>query len=398
MLILSLLTAFGADWLTIQGSEVGRPDKPLVPFGFVQPQFDAHVGGSLLDGRRPIFNTVNGGGPHAFQVRRARLAVRGSVPNTNQRVSYFLMTEAGEVSLTRGAPVVFSDLSVSLAAPGARFRIGQFKLPAMEEVQQGVAKSLEFIHFSTTLVGLMLENPIDEDGAYTGPSAGFRDVGIQVFEGFQQGALAGSYAVMLSNGGTLHAVDQDAGKDLSVRGELAWVNGGDRHAGRRKEVKLGAWWLEGTRPGAVGRARRMRRGAFLHVEQDVAWGMLEVAQGVGTLEVGRAPPFPDGAARVAEDGRAFGIVAQSGVRIPAGKASIGLKARYDRYDRQYDGGAARRVFQTGTFGVEVDPVKALRLQANLELRDLAAPEGTPEAQAVAAAMGHRITGQATVSF
>lgn len=404
LLALLMQLATAADWVSIQGSEVGREDKPLVPFGFVQPQFDAHVGGEALDGARPIFNTVNGGGPTGVQVRRARLALRGSVPHTNQRVSYFVMTESGEVSLTRSAPVVFSDMSVSLAAaPGLKFRVGQFKLPAMEEVQQGVAASLEFIHFSNTLTGLMLENPISAEGAYTAGAFGFRDVGLQVFDGFQQGKVAGAYAVMVSNGNGLHAADTDAQKDVTVRGELAWVTGGQQQSGRRQEVKLGGWWLEGTRPNAAGpsaddRVRRMRRGAFLHVEQGRYWSLIEVAQGVGALEAGRAPPFPSGIAVVVPDGEAWGVVAQGGVRFDIGDTSLGVKGRYDQFNRRTEDPVALRVFRTGTAGIEFDPVKPVRLQANYELRRMAAPDGDDAAQTVAAAMGDRVMGQVTVSF
>ena len=153
MWLLLLAASLAADWLTLQGSEFGRDDTPIHAFGFVQPQLDIFVGGERVNGERPIFNTI-GGTPTSVRVHRARIGVRGSIPKTEQRVSYYLLAEAGEVSLTRGAPVVLSDASLTLSAPGARLRLGQFKLPVMEEIVQGVAVSLEFIHFSNTLTGL----------------------------------------------------------------------------------------------------------------------------------------------------------------------------------------------------------------------------------------------------
>ena len=397
MTLLWLATALGADWLTIAGSELGRPDEALHPFGFVQPQFDAIVGGEEVQGEALIFNTVNGQGPSAFQIRRARLAARGSVPHTHQRVSYYLMTESGSVSLTRGAVVAFSDMYVTLSAPGARFRLGQGKLPVMEEIVQGVASSLEFIHFSKTLTGLLLENRV-VNGAYSGPSFGFRDVGVQVFEGFQQGHWGGSYALMVSNGSGIHAVDTDAAKDVSGRVELAYVTEGERTSGKREEVKLGGWWLEGTRPVDGERVRRMRRGAFLHVEQGVAWSLVEWAQGQGMLESGRAPPFPGGEVLIAPEGTGWGAVASAGVRVEVGDATVGLKGRYDVLHRRTDLPEAERVFRTGTLGLEVDPHPLVRLQANYELRRLDAPAGDQAAVAIAEAMGDRVTAQVTARF
>ncbi len=395
MWLLWLASAFGADWLTLQNTEEGRDDEPVHVFGFIQPQFDAIVGGEQVQDQTVLFNTVNGQGPSAFQIRRARLAVRGSVPKTNQRVSYYLMTESGEVSLTRGAPVVFTDMYVTLSAPGVRMRVGQGKLPVMEEIVQGVASSLEFIHFSNTLTGLMLENNVVA-GEYSGPAYGFRDVGVQLFEGFQKGHVAGSYALMVSNGSGIHAVDTDAEKDVTARGELGWVTDGEKTDGRRKEIKAGAWWLEGSRRFDDGdRYRRMRRGAFLHVEQGVAWSLVEWAQGDGMLEAGRAPPFAGGLVTIAPEGTAWGVVGSGGVRVDVQKTTLGAKLRYDEFHRRTEVPEAERVFRTVTGGLEVNPHPLVRLQGNYELRRLAAPAGDEAAQTIADAMGDRVTFQIT---
>jgi hypothetical protein len=316
------------------------------------------------------------------------------VPKTNQRVSYYLMTESGQVSLTRGAPVVFSDMFVTLSAPGVRARVGQGKLPIMEEIVQGVAPSLEFIHFSTTLTGLMLENQV-VNGAYVGPAFGFRDVGVQLFEGFQEGHWAGSYALMVSNGNGIHAIDVDAGKDVSARGEFGYVTDGERNSGRREEIKVGAWWLEGTRGVDDTRYRRMRRGAFLHVEQGFAWSLVELAQGDGMLESGRAPPFPGGEVVIAPEGQGWGAVASAGVRFDVQDVTIGVKGRYDQFHRRTETPEAERVFRTATAGIEVNPHPLVRLQANYELRRLGVPSGDEAALVVADAMGDRITAQIT---
>lgn len=400
MLFALASAALAGDWLVIAGTEEGREDVPVKLFGFVQPQVEGIVGGELVDGQRPLFNRVNGVGPFSFLMRRARLAARGSIPGTDQRVTYFLMSEFGEVSITRGSPVMITDMTATLSyVPGVRFRVGQGKLPVMEEVVQGVAASLEFIHFSQTLTGLMLENDV-VDGQYVGGSYGFRDIGIQAFDGFQEGHLAGSYAVMVGNGAGLHSLDADWQKDLTVRGEIGWVPEGEKHtSGRRKEVKVGAWWLEGSREWEGDRARRMRRGAFLHAEQGKVWTLMEVAQGVGMLEAGRAPPFPGGEVVIAPDGEGWGGLVSAGVRWPVSKKiTVGAKARYDQYHRRTETPEARRVFRTSTVGLEVNDAKHLRVQANYELRRLAAPEGPEAAQTLAASMGDRLSFQITARF
>jgi hypothetical protein len=392
------------------GTELGREDVPLEVFGFLQPQLDGMLGAPVtglqaeglqaFNGEPALFNTVAGGGAWSFRVFRARLGARGSLPGTDQRVSYFTLVEAGEVALTRTAPIVPTDLSLTFSyIPGARVRVGQFKLPVMEEIVPPVAGSMEFVHFSTTLVKLLLENPV-EDGVYTGGAHGFRDVGVQVFDGFQRGQVAGAYAVMVSNGAGIMSGDMDDAKDVTGRAEIAWVTAGERHDPRREEVKLGAWRLQGSRALDEERVDRVRQGVFLHVEQGVAWGLVELAQGRGMLEAGRAPPFAGGAVVVVPDGEAWGAVAQAGVRLRPGegRTELGFKARYDQYHQQTELPEALRIFHTTTLGVELRPVKKLRLQANYELRRLAAPDGTPDAQAIAASMGDRVTLQATARF
>ncbi|MCB9676447.1 MAG: hypothetical protein H6737_15095 [Alphaproteobacteria bacterium] len=405
MLTLLLGSALAADWLTLLGTEEGRKDEPVRVFGFVQPEVVGVVGGERVNGERPLFNTVNGEASTAFVIRRARLGARGSIPKTGQKVTYFILLEAGEVALTRDFPIVATDLSVTLSwIPGARVRAGQMKIPVMEEIVQSVPASLEFVSFSNTLTGLLLENRVDDAGQYVGGAYGFRDVGVQVFDGFQEGRLAGAYAVMLSNGGGVHAADPDEPKDVTVRGELAWVTDGERTSGRREEVKIGGWWLEGRRELAGETTRRMRRGAFVHVEQGVAWSLVEVAQGVGTLEAGRNPPFAGSPVVMVADGEAWGVVAQGGVRLTAPvpgsqtPLSVGLKARYDEFHRRTEDEAAHRVFRTGTLGLELDPVPAVRIQANYEIRRLAAPDGPDAAQALARTMGDRASLQVTARF
>lgn len=400
--------ALAGDPLTVLGSEVGRPDEPFTPIAFVQPQIEGVLAEPVrglqaeplkpYNGERAAFNTVGGAGaPWSFRVFRARFGGRGSIPGTDQRVSWFFLLEAGDVALTRTSPVVPTDLSLTLSyIPGARVRAGFFKLPVMEEILPPVPVALEFTHFTTTLSRLLLENPI-EDGQYTGGAFGFRDVGVQVFDGFQTEQFAGSYAVMVSNGHGQIGPDIDPYKDITGRVELAWVNGGERHQVRRKEVKVGGWHLQGKRSVDETPTERVRQGLFLHVEQGVAWGLVEAARGWGMLETGLAPPFVGGGPTVVPDGTGWGVAGQTGVRfsLPGDAGTLGLKGRYDEYRQQPDVPEDLRVFRTLTGGVEWNPAPKLRLLADYEHRTLSAPDGPTDAQTIGETMGDRVTLQVT---
>lgn len=402
--------ARAGDWLTLNGTELGRPDQAVQVFGFVQPQVEGIVSGGPVegltsqalapyDGQVPLFNTVAGDASWSFKVHRARLGARGAIPKTDQRVSYFFLLEGGQVALTRTEPVVVTDMSVTLSyVPGARIRVGQFKLPVMEEIVPAVPVAHEFVHFSTTLTKLLLESPV-ADGRYTGGADGFRDIGVMVFDGFQQDRLAGSYALMVSNGAGLAKLDTDDAKDLSARGELAWVFAGDRTDPFRQELKVGGWWLQGSREVDGERVDRARQGAFVHLEKRHVWALAEVAAGQGALEVGTNPPFVGAGVLVVPEGRGIGGVGQAGVRLfPEGGPMVGFKLRYDEYHQQTESAEALRIFRTGTAGIEVAPTPAVRVQANYELRRLSAPDGSPDAQAIAASLGDRATLQLTARF
>ena len=102
---------------------------------------------------------------------------------------------------------------------------------------------------------------------------------------------------------------------------------------------------------------------------------------------------------VVSDGVGWGVVGQGGVRLGLGEdATLGAKTRLEQYRQQTELPEALSVFNTATVGLELSPAPAVRLQGNLELRQLKAPHGSPDAVAIGAAMGPRLTGQATVMF
>jgi hypothetical protein len=377
-------------------------------FGFVQPEIAGNTGGpatgltgtplEAFEGVRPLYNR-SGQGALTFGVRRARLAARGALPGSDNRVNYFMMAEFGVLGLTRDAPVVLTDASVTLSyVPGARLRVGQFKLPVMEEVYGSVPAVHPFTNFSTTLVRLLLEHPI-RGTDYAGGADGFRDVGAMVFDGFQTERWAGSYAVMVSNGSGINRLDDDASKDVSGRVEVARVLGGERADMWRKEVRVGGWGSYGRRGVDEARVDRLRVGGFAHAELGRAWTLVEVAGGEGALDLGAQPPFPGQPIRVAAEGGAWGVVAQAGVRLPYDeKGRVGLQARFERYEQLRSVAADHRIFVNATGAVEVSPARNLRFILDYELRTLRAPSGSDAARALAANFGDRVTLQTTARF
>jgi hypothetical protein len=100
-----------------------------------------------------------------------------------------------------------------------------------------------------------------------------------------------------------------------VRGEVAWVFHGERQSPGRHALKVVGWWLEGTRSTDRDPTRRARRGAFVHLEQESYWGLVEVADGGGMLESVRTPPFATGEVVSSPTGRGWGTVAKAGGRV-----------------------------------------------------------------------------------
>lgn len=410
LVALALLTstAHAADWQYIIGTEPD-PEAPAVRlFGFMQPEFSLNTGGPAtglggtplerFEGVRPLYNRA-GEESATFGVRRARLAARGSIPHSDNKINYFVMAEFGVLGLTRTAPVVLTDASLTLSyIPGARIRVGQFKLPIMEEIYGAVPSVHPFTNFSTTLVRLLLENPIRGE-EYLGGADGFRDIGAMVFDGFQSEKWAGNYAVMVSNGSGINRLDDDNAKDVAGRVEVARVFEGERHDMWRQEARVGAWGSYGRRPTVEDRVDRVRFGGFANLDLDRVWTLIEVAGGSGALELGPQPPFPGEPVRFVGQGTAWGVVAQSGVRLPYDdKGRVGVQGRFERFEQLRDTPGDHRIFLNLTGAIEVSPARNLRFILDYEHRTLRAPAAGEAAQALAAGFGDRVTLQATARF
>ncbi len=391
-----------ADWPIIQGTEEGQPEGAVRPFGFVQVTGEGAFGGRVsglrgkalvpFNGQRPTFNAINDDASWGLAVRRARPGLRGAIPGTNRRVTYFVLAELGTAAIAREGPTL-TDAAVTLSyIPGARLRAGQFKLPMMDETVEANPIAAEWINFSLPASALVLENEVQK-GRYVGGASGFRDVGVEAFDTFRWAKLALSYAVMVSNGN--RRLEGDDAKDVTARTAVSWVFSGAASDPHRQEVSVFAWGQRGERTiDGVG-TQRIRSGVGAHLEKGRIRVRAEAVYASGALVLGQSPPFPGQPIAVADDGRALGFYAQTRVRV-LGRFLVGV--RYEELRRQLDDRAALRIFRGLTPMIEYDIVPRARLQLTYERRWFSAPHGAADALTIARAAGDRAAAQLTVVF
>ncbi|HID08303.1 MAG TPA: porin, partial [Armatimonadetes bacterium] len=96
-----------ANWLMLQGTESSSSAPRAKVWGFIQPEFQSANGTELAagpwKGQDAAFNLI---GPDldsnsTFQIRRARLGVRGTGFGLDSGVNYFLLVEAGNNGITK---------------------------------------------------------------------------------------------------------------------------------------------------------------------------------------------------------------------------------------------------------------------------------------------------------
>ncbi|OJY22953.1 MAG: hypothetical protein BGO98_33530 [Myxococcales bacterium 68-20] len=393
--------AHAADWPMVQGTEPPNA-PPIRPFGVVQvtgsgiiaePVFGLSPVLAQFEGERASFNTLSPrGATWGIVVRRARPGVRGVIPGTGGLVSYYLVAELGTVPLARDGPTL-ADASITISwIPGARIRVGQFRLPLMDEAVESNASAAEWINVSLPASGLVMENPV-RNGRYDGGASGFRDLGVAVFDTHQRGHMALSYALMVSNG-RRGALDDDA-KDLTARTMASWVFSGEATDPQRQELSIFAWGQRGKRNVDGVSAQRIRSGVGIHLEKEPIRIRAELVYASGVIFGGPSPPFAGQPIEVDTFGRGIGGYVQARVRL-FGNARVG--ARYDELRRGLDEPSATRVSRSFTPMLEYDIVPRVRLQATYEKRWLFAPSATRDTKTIARSMGDRVDAQVTVSF
>ncbi len=428
--------AQAANWLLLQGTEPSDAAPRAKLWGFIQPEYQSTDGTELAagpwGGQSAQFNVIPPDlkTDSTFQIRRARIGVRGIGFPLDSKVNYFFLAEAGNNGITRPGggtgSVKLTDASVTLNhIPGARIRVGQFKYPGSEEGLQAI-HVFDYINFTNVSFQMMLERYFNGNGSDTfvtpggnsgpggdanrpnGPVGAFRDIGIQVFDAFRSGDWETSYALMYGNGNGITRSDNDDNKDIYAYLSTEWIFGGK--GGRRQGFKMYGWMQDGKRTlttagaGEYDRERwglgsTYRRGkwraAFEYMEGE---GMILNGTDGGAV-VGSAANGPGTTAsfNVATTGEADGYYVHFGF-APTPKWE--LNVRHDVYNRVTNVAAAERQFETTTLGVQYFFNKKARAILNYELRDADAPNlaGTAPPNVILDEMDDKISIQLLAIF
>ncbi len=412
-LLLGATNAFGANWLTLQGTEPAGAERLAKVWGFVQVQYqddqsDPNGAGGYIPPKliQPDWESQS-----AFNVNRARIGVRGVAMPLDQKINYFLLLELGNNGITEPGDsfAKATDASVTFNhVKGARVRAGLFKYPGAEEGLQAI-HVFDYINFTWVTAQMLLERfpnknytpniPPQQSPPETGLNGfdngvgAFRDVGVQLFDWFMVGKekdLELSYAAMIGNGNGLNFSDNDSNKDfyLYASAEKIFAGAGPRRQG----VKIFGWLQNGTRtadltndgifnPEEYDRDRYgfgvkyLRKGLRITAEYMVGDGMIWQAPqnpsfGIGP---GQGRPGVPGNGAYAE---AKGFYVEGGYRIKGTPWELDL--RYDQYNR-LDGDKLQIDFDRTTIGVQYFFNPRVRAAFNYEIRSANAPNFGPGA-------------------
>jgi phosphate-selective porin len=401
------VSAHATNWLKLQGTEpAGSTDRYRL-WGFIQPQY-SHTEGSKLAagpwaGQDAVFNQI---GPDldsssTFQLRRARIGVRGANFPLDSKTNYFLLLEAGNNGITKYADsaVTTTDASVTLnQIPRARVRVGQFKYPGAEEGLQAI-HVFNYVNFTLATDQLLLERFFDGDGSNTqdankpnGSVGAFRDIGAQVFDWFDWLGMEHTYAAMVGNGNGLNRTDNNDKKDYYLYWASEKVFDGSTGP-RRQGLKLFGWYQNGKRTleyvngvagdqnfnrkrwgfGTTFRKGKMRAAA----EYIYADGMIFNGTDGGAVP-GRRNNADTATAsfNVSPDGKADGYYVDLGYKV---LPQLELDLRYDYLDRVKNIDTQEREFNTWTVGAQWFFNKKTRVLVNYEFRDAEAPNSPSSA-------------------
>lgn len=428
------LPAQAANWLMLQGTEPAGAAERARVWGFIQPEFQYTEGTELkagpFSGQDAIFNTI---GPDRdassqFNIRRARIGVRGQGFPLDSKTNYFFLVEAGNNGITKPGgglgSLKLTDASVTFNHfDAARVRVGQFKTPGSEEGLKAI-HVFDYVNFTSVTDGVLLERYIDADGSApndpngpNGPVGAFRDIGIQLFQSFRRDDWEHSYAVMVGNGNGLARADNNNEKDIYLYLSTEKIFGGK--GARRQGWKGFVWYQQGDR------TLTLAQGTDTTAD-DVEEDFERKRWGVGTTYLNgkyRAAAeyiVADGMIRNGSDGGAIpGALSNNGTSraslnvLPEDEAdgwyldvgykvrpNIELDVRYDRFNRATDTDPAERRFDTLTLGAQYFFNKKTRLILNYEFREAEAPNlpSSHPANQILDGMDDRISAQILAIF
>lgn len=443
-----------ANWLMLQGTEKSDQAPRAKVWGFAQVDYqqtaDTKVptlagAGQAFSGTNAAFNQMAPqlSTSEGFNIKRARIGVRGANFPLDKDVNYFLMMEMGNNGITTGgsgSQGQLTDASVTInKIDGARIRVGLFKTPGSEESFKGIPV-FNYVNFTSGTDRLLIERKIDDSATFssttpptltdpkavhtgaqasdtiygkrTDPAFAVRDTGIQVFDTFKDGDWEHSYAVMLGNGNGLAFSDNDKNKDLYLYASTEKVFGKSKGP-RRHGMKFYAWSqtgkrtvnVDGTTPTEFNRNRaglgttyfdgKYRLAAEYITADGMIWG--------GPI-AGSATAAKNGYLSTFTDQKATAYQLDFGYRI---KPNIELNARYDMLDSatetDTDTGTAKdkhRVFTTTTLGAQYFFNKKTSVRMNYEIRNADAPDAAAGSNPtkVTKAFDNRLSAQLMMIF
>jgi hypothetical protein len=436
-----------ANWLMLQGTEPSSASGRAKVWGFLQPTYTSMKGSEVAAGawagQTAQFNVQ---APHlstnkGFDIRRARVGVRGQGFPLDPKVNYFFLAEFGSNGITwpngGDGQARLDHASVTLNhIPGARIRVGLFKVPMSEEMLQAI-HVFDYINFTNFGFQELLERFLSADGGDSyvkpgdfargapnvpnAPIGAVRDQGIQVFDTFKTGGWDTSYAFMMGNGNGINRADNNDQLDkyFYVSTEKVYAGKGPRV----QSLKLFAWSLTGEREfttnscvagtpatctATAGTFDRKRSGIGATFRKGPYRAAAEIRRADGMIFAGT-----DGGAKAGQTSNGASAVVSSFNMSPNEKAddfyvhfgyalnhNLELDIRHDVMNRETETSANERKFTTTTLGAQWFFNLKNRLAINYEIRSAEAPNlpSTHNANKILDEMDNRLSLQITSIF
>ncbi len=421
--VIGCSNAYATNWLMLQGTEKPNQAPAAKLWGFAQIDYQQTADTKLKAGpwkdqkaafnqMAPQLDTASG-----FNVRRARIALRGNNFPLDSKINYFLMMEMGNNGITTGGSASqgqLTDASVTFNhLPGARVRIGLFKTPGSEESFKGIPV-FNYINFTSGTDRLLIERFFDNSTGDTERSASVgaaRDTGIEVFNAFRQGEWEHSYAIMYGNGNGLALTDNDDNKDLYLYASTEKIFG-DSKGPRRHGMKFYGWMQDGKRTiniaGVSTEKDRKRAGVGMTYFDGKIRMSAEYFTADGMIYGGTSGAAIPGASQNADptkvstfsvqtDEKAVAYQLDLGYRI---KPDLELNLRYDALDSGLEEDANYREFRTTTLGAQYFFNKKTSARVNYEMRSIDAsklPNASP-VHDILDSLDNRVSAQITMVF
>ncbi len=430
------------NWLMIQGTEPAKVKHK--PFLFLQAGYTSDLSDEISlgpnSGKRVLSTTI---APwfedeSRFHLRRFRVGIKGNFTGVmrnsfTEKMNYFFLTELAPNLMTyeflgeRERAVALDHFSLTFNhLKGARFRLGLFKTPGLEETYQGIVAQ-DYIEFTDFAARQVLERfatgniRVSPSGGINAPigtpvtqGSGInaaRDWGVQVFDSFKNTDWDYSYAFMLGRGAAIQETTRTQAPleqyyYLSAEKSLPGGRGPWKHG-----VKYYAWLQQGARVFESDPLQqefdRLRYGAGIRAQ-----GALFGLKAKQRLDI--ALNFADGMIFISPRGGVKGgglmYAAQEGNKTRALSIDYGhfitkhweLMIRLEQHDLLYETDGTvwtsgdQRDISAITYGIQYVFTPKLKLAFNYIDRKIEAPnESNPVVEDVIGSVGARYALQLT---